>query len=75
MQRSSCLERFEVSVEASMASGVQGLDLKENFQPFIGLVRVEEWGSKGSSMSALIWLGYQFQEGLRNTKIISGILQ
>ena len=42
MQRSSCLERFEVSLKASMVSGVQGLDPKENFQPFIGLVRVKE---------------------------------
>ena len=41
MQRSSCLERFEVSIEASMVSGVQGLDPNENFQPFIGLVRVK----------------------------------
>ena len=42
MQRSSCLERFEVSAEASVVSGVQGKDPKENFQPFIGLVRVKE---------------------------------
>ena len=42
MQRSSCLERFEVGIEASIVSGVQGLDTKENFQPFIGLVRVKE---------------------------------
>ena len=42
MQRSSCLERFKVVIEASMVSGVQGLDPKENFQPFIGLVRVKE---------------------------------
>ena len=42
MQRSHCLERFEVGVEASMVPGVQGLDPKENFQPFIGLVRVKK---------------------------------
>ena len=42
MQRSSCLERFEVSIEASMVSAVQGLDPKENFRPFIGLLRVKE---------------------------------
>ena len=41
MQRSSCLEWFEVGIEASEISGVQGQDLKENFQTFIGLVRVE----------------------------------
>ena len=41
MQRSSCLERFEVSIEASMVSGGQGLDPRENFQPFIGLLRVK----------------------------------
>ena len=42
MQRSSCLERFEVSIEASMVSGVQGLHPKDNFQPFIGLVGMKE---------------------------------
>ena len=42
MQRSSCMERFEVSIEASILSGVQGLDSKENIQHFIGLVRVKE---------------------------------
>ena len=42
MHRSSCLERFEISIEASMDSGIQGLDPKENFQLFIGLVRVKE---------------------------------
>ena len=39
VQRSSCLERFEVGIEASIVSG---LDPNENFQPFIGLVRVKE---------------------------------
>ena len=43
MQRSSCLERFEVGVEASAVSGVQGLNPKENFQPFKGLVRVKKF--------------------------------
>ena len=42
MQRSSCLERFEVGIEASMVCGVQGLDPKENFQPYLGLVMVKE---------------------------------
>ena len=42
MQRSSCLEGFVVGVEASMVSGVQGLDPKKHFQPFIGLVRVKK---------------------------------
>ena len=42
MQRSICLERFVDSVEASMVSGVQGLDPKKYFQAFIGLVRVKE---------------------------------
>ena len=42
MQRSSCLERFVVGIEASMVSGVQGLDPKKNFQPFLGFVRVKE---------------------------------
>ena len=40
--KSSCLERSVGSIEASMVSGVQGLDPKKNFQPFIGLVRVTE---------------------------------
>ena len=31
MQRSSCLERFEVSVGASVVSDVQGLDPKGKF--------------------------------------------
>ena len=38
----SCLGTFVGSVEASLVSGVQGLDPKKNFQPFIGLVRVKE---------------------------------
>ena len=42
MQINSCLERFVEGIEASMVSGVQGLDPKKNFQPFIGLVRVKE---------------------------------
>ena len=42
MQRSICLERFANGVEASIVSGVQGLDPKRNFQSFIGLVRVKE---------------------------------
>ena len=42
MQRSSCLKRYEDSIEASMFSGIQGLDLKKKFQPFIGLVMVKE---------------------------------
>ena len=40
--KSSCLERLVDSIEASLVYGVQGLDLKRNFQPFIGLVRVKE---------------------------------
>ena len=40
--KSSCLDRFVDGVEASLVSGVQGLDQKKNFQPFIGLVRVKE---------------------------------
>ena len=40
--KSSCLERFVGSIEASLVSGVEGLDPKKNFQPFIGLVRVKE---------------------------------
>ena len=39
---SSCLERFVGSVEASLVSGVQRLDPKKNYQPFIGLVSVKE---------------------------------
>ena len=45
MQKGGCLERVVDSVEASMVSGVQGLDPKKNFQPFIGLVRVKECNS------------------------------
>ena len=37
-------------VEASMVSGVQGLDPKKIFQPFIGLVRVEE------CISGILWI-------------------
>ena len=37
-----CLERFLDGVEVSLVCGVQGLDSKQNFQPFIGLVRVKE---------------------------------
>ena len=44
--KSSCLERFIGSIEASLVSGVQGLDLKENFQPFVGLVSVKECSSR-----------------------------
>ena len=40
--KSSCLERFVDGIEASLVSGVQGLDPKKYFQPFIGLVRVKE---------------------------------
>ena len=40
--KSSCLERFVGGIEASLVSGVQWLDPKKNFQPFIGLVRVKE---------------------------------
>ena len=40
--KSSCLERFVGSVEGSLVSGVQGLDPKKIFQPFIGLMRVKE---------------------------------
>ena len=43
MPSSSCLERFEVSIEASMVSGVQVTGPKGKFQPFIGLVRVKEY--------------------------------
>ena len=39
MQKKKCtMQRqveFDVSIEASEVSGVQGLDPKENFQPFI----------------------------------------
>ena len=40
--KSSCLERFVGGVEASLFSGVQGLDPKKNFLPFIGLVRMKD---------------------------------
>ena len=40
--KGGCLERVVDGIEASMVSDVQGLDPKENFQPFIGLVRVKE---------------------------------
>ena len=40
--KSSCLGRFVDGIEASLVSGVQGLDPKKNFQPFMGLVRVKE---------------------------------
>ena len=33
---------LEVSIEASEISGVQGLDPKKNFQPFIWLVIAKE---------------------------------
>ena len=41
--KGGCLERVVDGIEASMVSGVQGLDPKKNFQPFIGLVRVKEY--------------------------------
>ena len=80
MQRSSRFVQLEGSIEASEISGVQGLDPKENFHPFIWLVITKECisgfgGFNGSSMPVLVWLGYQFQEGSRNTKIISEIFQ
>ena len=57
MQRSSCLERFKVGIEASMVSVVKGLDPKENFQPSIGLVRVKECISGASKDPRdLAWL-------------------
>ena len=40
--KGGCLERFLDGIDASMVSGVQGLDPKKKFQPFIGLVRVKE---------------------------------
>ena len=70
--KSGCLERFVGGVEASVVSGVQGLDPKQNFQPFIGLVRVKECISgilgihEGSNMLVLIWLGYWYQEKYKN---------
>ena len=36
------IKQFGVSIEASKISSVQGLDPKENFQPFIWLVCVKE---------------------------------
>ena len=58
-----------------MVSGVQGLDPKENFQSFMGLVRVKECisGVSKDPRDLAIWPGYQFQEGFQNTKIISEI--
>ena len=38
-----CLERFLDDIEASLVSGVQGLDPKQNFQSFIGLVMVKKY--------------------------------
>ena len=35
--KGGCLERFVDSVEASMVSGVQGLDPKEIFSAFYGV--------------------------------------
>ena len=40
--KGGCLERFVDSVEASLVSGVQGLDRKKNCQSFVGLLRVKE---------------------------------
>ena len=40
--KGGCLERFVDGIEASMVSGVQGLDPKKNVQPFIGLMRMKE---------------------------------
>ena len=40
--KGGCLERFVDGIEASMVSGVQGLDPKKNFQSFIELVRMKE---------------------------------
>ena len=40
--KGSCLERFIGGIEASLVSGVQGLDPRKNFQLFIGLVSVKE---------------------------------
>ena len=43
MQRSNRFVQLEVSVEGSEISGVQGLDPKKNFQPFIWLVIANEF--------------------------------
>ena len=43
--KGGCLERFVGGIQASLVSGVQGLDPKKNFQPFIGLVRAKEYVS------------------------------
>ena len=40
--KDGCLERFLDGIEASLVSGVQGLDPKQNFQSFTGLVRMKE---------------------------------
>ena len=40
--KSSCLEKFVGSIEASLVSDVQGQDWKKKIQPFIALVRVKE---------------------------------
>ena len=42
MQRSSRFVWLEISVEASEISGLQGLDPKKNFQPFVWLVIMKE---------------------------------
>ena len=40
--KGGCLVKFIGGVEASMVSGVQGLNPKKHFQPFLGLVKVKE---------------------------------
>ena len=42
MQKVVAWKRFLDGTEASLVSGVQGLDPKQNFQSFRGLVRVKE---------------------------------
>ena len=60
--KSSCLERFVGSIEASLVSGVHGLDPKKYFQPFIGIVRVKECfsgilGIQGIQLACLNMVG------------------
>ena len=77
MQRSICLERFVDGIEASMVSGVQGLDPKKDCQPFIGLVRVKECISGVSTYPRDLACLSLYSWGIsikRNTKIISEIL-
>ena len=40
--KSSWLKRFVGGIQDSVVCGVQGLDPRKNYQPFIGLVRVKE---------------------------------